>query len=156
MSVAGSSGSGGTGATAGSKAMAGASGSAAGSSGSASGCGSESFAAIYQSIFMNSTYNCTGALCHGRDASMASAVGNLSLMSASVAYTQLVKKASDSTTCSGTTRVVPGDPTSSLLVQKLRAQTAKCGASMPVNADEITDDELKRITDWITGGACNN
>lgn len=105
---------------------------------------------------MNSAYNCTGALCHGRDPSMASAVGNLSLMSASVAYMQLVKKASDSTTCSGNTRVVPGDPTNSLLVQKLRMQTAKCGSPMPVNADEITDDELKRITDWISGGACNN
>jgi hypothetical protein len=31
-----------------------------------------------------------------------------------------------------------------------------CGAPMPVGADQITDDELKRISDWISAGACNN
>jgi hypothetical protein len=105
---------------------------------------------------MNSTYNCTGALCHGRDASMAMPVGNLSMSSASVAYMQLVKKASDSSACGGKTRVVPGDAANSLLVQKLRGDTTTCGAAMPVNADSITDAELKRITDWISAGACNN
>jgi mono/diheme cytochrome c family protein len=105
---------------------------------------------------MNATYNCSGPVCHGRDAASAAGVGNLSLSSAAVAYTQLVSKQSDSASCTGKTRVVPRDPANSLLVQKLRGQTTMCGAPMPVNADEITEAELKRITDWILGGACNN
>jgi len=105
---------------------------------------------------MNATYNCAGPLCHGRDAANAASVGNFSLSSKAVAYMQLVSKPSDSAGCSGKTRVVPKDPTNSLLVQKLRAQTTTCGAAMPVNADEITDPELKRITDWISAGACDN
>lgn len=141
-------------ATAGVSGVAGSKGTAG--TGAAGGCGTESFAAIYQSILMNPTYNCAGALCHGRDAASAASVGNLSLSSASVAYMQLVKKASDSATCSGKTRVVPGDPTNSLLVQKLRGQNTTCGAAMPVNGDEIPDEDLKRITDWISAGACNN
>jgi hypothetical protein len=135
---------------------AGSSGAAAGSSGGSAGCGSESFAAIYSSILMNTTYNCTGPVCHGRTEAMAASVGNLSLSSAAVAYTQLVKKVSDGSACAGKTRVVPGDPSGSLFVQKLRGTTTMCGGSMPVNADELTDAELKRITDWISGGACNN
>lgn len=129
---------------------------AAAGSAAAGGCGSESFAAIYDSIFKNATYNCTGALCHGREPAMAMAVGNLSLSSAAVAYMQLVKVDSTSSACMGKARVVPGDPMNSLLVQKLRGANVTCGAAMPVNAEEITDAELKRITDWISAGACNN
>jgi hypothetical protein len=87
---------------------------------------------------------------------MATMVGNLSLSSAAVAYMQLVKVSSTSSMCSGKTRVVPGDPAGSLLVQKLRGNNTMCGAAMPVGADEITDAELKQITDWISAGACNN
>ena len=153
VAVAGTAGAGGSGSTlgaAGAKAAAGA------GAMPAAGCGTESFAAIYQSILMNPIYNCVGALCHGRDAANAASVGNLSLSSAAVAYMQLVKKASDGAVCSGKTRVVPGDPANSLFVQKLRGQSTMCGAPMPVNADEITDAELKRITDWISAGACDN
>jgi hypothetical protein len=184
-SAAGSNATGGAGATAagatasagsgGASASAGTSGSAAGKSGSsgggsattagsgaagggaaAGGCGSESFAAIYDSIFKNTDHNCTGALCHGRDAANAMPVGNLSLSSASVAYMQLVKASSTSMACSGKTRVIPGDATGSLLVQKLRGANVMCGGVMPVGAEEIPDAELKRITDWITSGACDN
>ena len=88
--------------------------------------------------------------------SMAMTVGNLSLSSAAVAYMQLVKVDSTSNACMGKTRVVPGDPANSLLVQKLRGANVMCGGAMPVGADEITDAEQKRITDWISAGACNN
>jgi hypothetical protein len=147
----------GTGA-AGAKASADAGGSAAGAGGAsaAAGCGSESFAAIYESILKNTTYNCAGPLCHGREAANAMTVGNLSFSSASVAYMQLVKVDSTGTACSGMPRVTPGDPAGSLLVQKLRSGTTTCGGVMPVGADEITDEDLKRITDWISGGACDN
>jgi hypothetical protein len=128
----------------------------AGDSPGGGGCGSESFAAIYQSILTSSTYNCNGPLCHGRDPAAAASVGNLSLSSATVAYTQLVNMRSNSIMCSGKTRVMPGDPKNSLLVQKLRGENTMCGAPMPVNADQITEQELKRITDWINAGACNN
>jgi len=129
---------------------------AAGGNAAAGGCGSESFAAIYESILKNTTYNCAGALCHGRETAMAMTVGNLSLSSADVAYMQLVKVSSTSSACSGMPRVVPGDPAGSLLVQKLRSATTTCGGVMPVGADEITDVDLKRITDWISAGACDN
>lgn len=129
----------------------------AGSTAAASGdCGSESFAAIYDTILKNTTYNCAGALCHGREPAMAMTVGNLSLSSASVAYMQLVKVDSTSSACSAMPRVVPGDPAGSLLVQKLRSATTTCGGVMPVGADEIAEADLKRITDWITAGACDN
>lgn len=144
-------------ATAGASAAAGMTGSAAAGSGAASGgCGTESFKAIYDSIFKNMTHNCTGALCHGREAAMAMPVGNLSLSSAAVAYMQLVKVSSDSMGCSGKTRVIPGDAAGSLLVQKLRGSTTMCGGVMPVGAEEIPEADLKRITDWINAGACDN
>jgi hypothetical protein len=146
----------GTSAGAGASASAGIGSSAGGTSGGSGGCGTESFAAIYQSIFANKAYNCAGALCHGRVAMDFASVGDLSLSSAAVAYTQLVGKSSDSMKCPGKTRVIAGDPKNSLLVQKLRGDTTACGAPMPVGADQITDDELKRISDWISAGACNN
>ncbi|HTU59639.1 MAG TPA: hypothetical protein VMF89_14410, partial [Polyangiales bacterium] len=151
----------GTSAAAGSGAAGKAGGSAAGSTATAGnaaagGCGSESFAAIYDSILKNTTYNCAGALCHGRETAMAMTVGNLSLSSADVAYMQLVKVNSTGMACSGMPRVVPGDPAGSLLVQKLRSSTTTCGGVMPVGADEISEVDLKRITDWISGGACDN
>lgn len=129
--------------------------SAAGST-AAGGCGTESFKAIYDSILKNTMYNCAGVTCHGREGAMAMTVGGLSLTSSSVAYMQLVKVASTGSACMGKTRVVPGDPANSLLVQKLRGATTMCGGTMPVNADEIPDADLKRITDWITAGACDN
>ena len=150
MSAAGASG------AAGMSMAAGAGGAAAGASGGA-GCGTESFAAIYQSIFADKTNNCSGPVCHGRtDAAGLALVGNLNLSTAQIAYMQLVGKNSDSTMCAGKPRVIARDPKGSLLVQKLRADTTTCGAGMPVGADEITDDQLKRITDWISAGACNN
>jgi hypothetical protein len=112
----------------------------------AGGCGSESFAAIYESILKNTTYNCAGPLCHGRETAMAMPVGNLSLSSADVAYMQLVKVDSTGMACSGMPRVVPGDPEG----------TTTCGGVMPVGADEISEADLKRVTDWISGGACDN
>jgi hypothetical protein len=130
--------------------------SAAAGSTAAAGCGSESFAAIYESILKNTTYNCAGPLCHGRETAMAMSVGNLSLSTADVAYTQLVKVSSTGMACSAMPRVVPGDAEGSLLVQKLRSATTTCGGVMPVGADEITDVDLKRITDWISAGACDN
>jgi hypothetical protein len=129
---------------------------AAGTTAAAGGCGSESFAAIYESILKNTTYNCAGPLCHGRETAMAMPVGNLSLSTADVAYMQLVKVDSTGMACSGMPRVVPGNPEGSLLVQKLRSSTTTCGGVMPVGADEISEADLKRVTDWISGGACDN
>ena len=147
----------GTGGTSGSAAGSGASaGSSGGLGGAGAGCGTESFAAIYQSILSNPNYSCKGPLCHGRDASMLSSVGNLSMASAQTTYEQLVNVTSNSTARKDKTRVVPGDAKNSLLLQKLRGDTTTCGAPMPINADQISDAELKRITDWVNAGACNN
>ena len=134
----------------------GAAGSGSGGGAATAGCGSESFAAIYETILKNATYNCAGPLCHGREPGNVAPVGDLSLSSASIAYMQLTAKTTASMSCAGKTRVVPGDPAASLLVQKLRGDTTMCGGVMPIGADEISEADLKRVTDWIKGGACNN
>jgi hypothetical protein len=57
--------------------------------------------------------------------------------------------------CGGKTYVVPKDPNSSLLYQKLLA-TVPCGMRMPMGGMVLTDPELQTISAWITAGAQNN
>jgi hypothetical protein len=135
---------------------AGGGGAAAGTS--ASGCGTESFAAIYQDIFTNQAYACNSPVCHGKMPGQTASVGNLELMTKDLAYMDLVGVSTDSVLCGDMprTRVVKGNAAGSLLIQKLRAATVTCGSIMPVTGVPITDPELARITAWINNGACNN
>jgi hypothetical protein len=87
---------------------------------------------------------------------MLTAVGNLDLSTPAAAYTALVGKTSDSTTCAGKVRVKAGDAAGSLLVSKLRDTTLSCGILMPAGSDPISDADLMRIVTWVNGGACNN
>ena len=123
-----------------------------------SGCGSESFAKIYQDIIAPDTYMCSSPVCHGKPASGSASVGNLELMTKDIAYADLVGVKSDGVLCGDADRprVVKGNAAGSLLVQKLRAETVMCGSVMPVTGTTITDAELARITSWINAGACNN
>lgn len=122
------------------------------------GCGTESFAKIYQDIFANETYMCSSPVCHGKPSNGSATVGNLELMSKDIAYMDLVGVKSDGVLCGDADRprVVKGNAAGSLLVQKLRSETVMCGSIMPVTGNTITDAELARITSWINAGACNN
>jgi hypothetical protein len=65
-----------------------------------------------------------------------------------------------STSCSGT-RVVPGNPGTSVLVNKLRAGSGfggqVCGGNpMPRGARAITLAQLNMIESWVSAGALNN
>jgi hypothetical protein len=96
---------------------------------------------------------CAIAACHS--ASSARFNGNLDLSSASVAYTQLVNHAPDAVGCG--TRVVPGHPEQSFLMQKLMGtqNMTTCGATMPVGA-MLPANEITLVGQWITAGAMNN
>jgi hypothetical protein len=131
---------------------------AGGGAGMSGGCGPESFATIYQTIFASQTYSCNTTACHGRMDGQSGSVGKLELLTKEAAYKDLVGVKSDSLACGdGTyTRVVPGDAAGSLLVQKLKAETVKCGSIMPISGIPVADVDLARIVAWINGGACNN
>jgi hypothetical protein len=130
----------------------------AGVAGMSAGCGTESFAAIYQTIFASQTYGCNTTACHGRMDGQSGSVGKLELLTKEAAYKDLVGVKSDSLACGdGTfTRVVPGNAAGSLLVQKLKADTVKCGAIMPISGIPIADADQARIVAWINAGACDN
>ena len=58
----------------------------------------------------------------------------------------------------GWTRVIPGDPDSSLLIVKVEATEpiADAGDPMPKAYPRLTADEIQTVTQWILEGAQNN
>lgn len=65
--------------------------------------------------------------------------------------------AANGTSCAvlGTTRVEPGDPASSLLIDKISNAMPECGEPMPPGG-ALSATEIKQIVDWIQAGAMNN
>jgi len=89
--------------------------------------------------------SCGGNDCHtGEDT-----VSGLSLAE-DVAYAQLVDVASDG--CEGQTRVVPGDPGSSYLVEKMVGGAMCNGNRMPL-FEELPEEAIAKIVGWICAGA---
>lgn len=82
----------------------------------------------------------------------ASPDGQLSLETGS-SYAALVNQAMVHS-CSDATRVVPGDPSSSGLIDKLTGST--CGTRMPEGANPLSAGELVMIQSWILRGALDN
>ena len=80
--------------------------------------------------------------------------GNLSLSTKATAYAELVSVKAEGSACrtGGKTRVVPGDPEASLLVEKLKPGPS-CGLRMPQGGKQFTADELATVTSWIAAGA---
>lgn len=93
--------------------------------------------AAVQQIFMAS---CLGAGCHGGDAA-----AGLDLLAEGWPE-RLIGQPSSS--CEGWIRVVPGEPASSFLFDKLSASTA-CGAPMPVG-QSLPPEEIACIEAWIS------
>ena len=109
------------------------------------------FSDIFPMIFPRETRpQCVN--CHGRPADQ---VGNgrLSMgMDAHSAHDALVGKTSMSDACAGRTLVVPGDPDTSLLVQKIGA-APPCGDRMPLGGAPLSDAQISMIRGWIAAGA---
>jgi len=75
--------------------------------------------------------------------------GGLMMPNAMAAYTNLVNKMASNTTCK-MMRVVPGDPTMSVLSKKVSG--TMCGTRMPAGGKPVlTAAEIKMIDDWIKG-----
>jgi hypothetical protein len=104
---------------------------------------------------------CTGVLCHG------GAQGGLAMGEMRATYTNLVNVAAAGPLCASSRmlRVKPGDPSASLLLDKLSHAPPACGESMPIGAKLApncvshspavctTDAEIALVRDWISSGA---
>jgi hypothetical protein len=123
--------------------------------------GSPTFSAIYEEIIVGVGCNGGGPTCH---ASLAA--GQLKMTSKAEAYMNLVgvKAAGVNLVMNGSanckdsmlTRVMAGDPMSSLLVDKVSSAMPKCGGKMPPTANMLTADKIAQIRTWIMNGAMNN
>jgi hypothetical protein len=71
------------------------------------------------------------------------------------AYAAIVGQKSPGTKCSSGVLVVPGDPGSSLFLQKL-SPNPPCGDRMPLGGAPLSDAQLQMIRGWIAAGAQND
>lgn len=134
--------------------VAGASGAAAGGGGGGAMNGIATFTAVL-AIFADENNRC--GLCHGMPTIGGGLVFDPS--DAAGAYKALVgtiSKGESGSQCAGKTYVVPSNPESSLLYEKLASATPSCGARMPANGVVLTATELATVHDWIMAGAKND
>jgi hypothetical protein len=118
---------------------------------SACSCGTAvaTLSGIQASIF---TPACTGGGCHSQVGMRGPAEG-LELASAAASHRDLVGKPSAS--CSGRTRVVPGDVASSYLMNKLTGVGMCSGSKMP-KGPGLSAAQIDQVRSWICNGAANN
>jgi hypothetical protein len=104
---------------------------------------------------------CSGEYCHG------SGMGGLQLKNKRGAYDALVNVPAAGPACTGKggTRVKPGMPDASLLLDKISHTTPSCGEIMPIGGKLApncvsmmptvctTEAELALVRDWILAGA---
>jgi hypothetical protein len=112
------------------------------------------FSEIYPMMFpRTSKPQCNN--CHGRPADEVGN-GNLNMgTDPASAYAALVGKKTPGVKCSTGVLVVPGDPSSSLFLQKL-SPNPPCGDQMPVGGAPLADAQLGMIRSWIAAGAPND
>jgi hypothetical protein len=77
----------------------------------------------------------------------------LDMSSATAAYAGLVNK--PSVGVQGATRVKPGDPAGSLMIQVLHGAVGQV-QMMPLTGAPLSTGQIKLISDWIAAGAPNN
>jgi hypothetical protein len=111
---------------------------------------SATFTEVYTTILGKS---CTNSTCHFSGVGAA-----LDMSSQPNAYTNLVNVSAAGTACgaSGLIRVVPSDPNTSLMYEKVHDASPPCGAQMPFHLTPLSADEQSLIFDWINAGAQNN
>jgi hypothetical protein len=98
--------------------------------------------------------------CHA-PGGVGAAAGRLDMSSQGVAYTNLQKGAAGSScSTSGLKLVVPGDPSMSLLVQKVESAHPPCGVQMPFGCGGATAclpaSQVQELEDWVNAGAKND
>jgi outer membrane protein assembly factor BamB len=111
--------------------------------------GDTSFTAIFDQIFIGQ--GCNSTFCHSANA------GGLSLTAKDEAYDALVNvpAAGEACAASGLLRVDPGNPTGSLLWEKVSKRVPLCGDPMPIAAP-LPEENLEQIRAWIERGAPND
>jgi hypothetical protein len=83
--------------------------------------------------------------------------GMLDMSTQAAAYTNLVGVEAAGEACSGMgKRVNPGDPSTSLIFEKVSMTTPPCGQRMPLNQAALDATSIGEIHDWIAAGALNN
>jgi len=104
---------------------------------------------VWENIIVGTGCN-GGTSCHG------GSTGDLLLADKDDGYAALVDAAATGEECVGEdlARVVPGDPSASLLMQKLE-NTQSCGAQMPPGGG-LTEEQLAQVRMWIESGANND
>ncbi len=104
------------------------------------------FSAIWDEILVGRGCNTTS--CHG------AAAGDLALTSKAEAYASLVGTPAAGALCTGRglTRVVPGEPGASLLLDKVDGSRRACGGPMPP-VGRLAEAEVEQIRRWIERGA---
>jgi hypothetical protein len=108
------------------------------------------FTSIQQNIFASGASNaCTN--CHNPVG--APFAGNLNLAGDN-AYTALVGVPSFNKP--GAVRVIPGDPDTSYLIQKIEGRSGIAGQRMPMNGPFLTEGQILVIRRWIQLGAERN
>ena len=124
-----------------------------------------SFTEVYDRVIGQS---CASAYCHYYNVGIRFSA--LDMSSQTIAYWNLVGQPCLGPSCSEMgTRVIPGDPNSSLLYQKVSQDMPPCGARMPADPTALLEsgtavfsgtplpqDQQKLIYDWISAGALNN
>jgi len=109
------------------------------------------FGAIYQQLIVGQA--CNTIFCHGGSA------GNLLMSSAAQAYSNLVNAPASGVSCSGSglKRVLPNQPDSSLLLDKISHATPACGTVMrPGTVVTVPQSLIDQVRAWILAGARNN
>ncbi|MEO0326163.1 MAG: hypothetical protein AAF447_24655, partial [Myxococcota bacterium] len=87
--------------------------------------------------------------CHTEGAS-----GGLDMRDAATAFGSLVEVDAAGAACRGEgPRVASGDPDASLLVNKIEAETPRCGNAMPLGRDSLPASEQETVRRWIAQGA---
>jgi len=111
--------------------------------------GGVAFSTIYDQIIVED--GCNTAFCHGGNQ------GNLSMTSKEEAYANLVGVPAAGASCagSGLNRVEPGDPSRSLLFDKISQARPVCGELMPPGA-MLSEQEIEQVRNWIERGAPND
>jgi hypothetical protein len=122
--------------------------------------GSPTFSAIFQEIIVGKGCN-GGPTCHA-----STAAGQLKMALKNDAYTalvgvqamgvNLVMTASPACKDSMLARVVAGDPSSSLLYEKVSSTMPACGGKMPPNGAMLAPEKIEQIRTWIMNGARND
>jgi hypothetical protein len=83
--------------------------------------------------------------------------GMLDMSTQANAYTNLFEAAAAGSACAGQgTRVIAGQPATSLLFEKVSMATPPCGQRMPLSMPALPQSEINEIQDWIAAGAHND